>query len=137
MTLKLLSYLVTVFTMVLGLLNWMALQNVLQFLLVNSSISRASWAAIEDFSFVLLGIVWLCIVLYSQHYYAKGVKKKKLWRNASFLTGIQVLLLFVCEAIPMLWGSGTGSAVSWLLAVLLFIVGVACIVFSRKLRRHV
>lgn len=100
----LLSYGLSACAGALGLLNWVMLRELQLALVKNSPISPWSWQAIDHFSFLLFGMMWLSFVLFIQHYFAKGAGCGRLWSRATATIGIQLLLLFACQAMPLLLG---------------------------------
>lgn len=115
---SLFSYLLAAFTGVLGLLNWLTMRTLVLDLLVNSSIKKEAWRAVDSFTFAAFGILWLLVILFSQYYYRKGFRKKKAGHRFLLFTGIQLLLLAVCEIIPLILG-----VTKWGLAETMYILG--------------
>ncbi|PZE19517.1 hypothetical protein [Paenibacillus xerothermodurans] len=97
----LLAYVLSAVVGAFGLVNWIVLRELQLALVVHSSISRWSWQAIDNFSFLLFGMIWLSFVLFSQYYFAKATDTSRLWSRCLAIVGIQVLLLFTCQCIPM------------------------------------
>ncbi|MDF2961985.1 MAG: hypothetical protein K0S39_3720 [Paenibacillus sp.] len=104
LTFTLFSYLLSAVTGALGLVNWAGLRDFLMTVVTHSSISRWSWHAIDNFSFILFGMIWLSFVLFTQFYLAKSTHMANLWSRVTFLLGIQVLLLLVCQTVPVVLG---------------------------------
>jgi hypothetical protein len=129
------SYLLSAFTGALGILNWMMLRETVITVITHSSINKWSWRAIDNFSFVLFGMIWLTLVLYSQHYYLKGANQGRLWRNFSLITGIQALLLFVCHMTSRLIGAASSNSLQLFILAMECIIGIAFIVLSRTAAR--
>lgn len=99
-----LSYLLSVITGVLGFFIWIMLRETLMLIVRVSSINSWSVPAIDNFSFLLFGILWLITVFFSQSYYSKGVSENRVWRNFFLITSIQLLLLVICQITPILLG---------------------------------
>lgn len=73
------------------------------YLKVMAFIIRDRWIgnALDKFLFVGLAILWLAIVIYVEAYYREGVKKDSPVRRFLFVTGIQLLLLFIFHNVPL------------------------------------
>ncbi len=127
-------YVLTVITGLLGLLNLLMLREMILLLLLASSINPLSWAAIDKFSFILFAMTWLVTVYVSVHYYQKGFVNKRIWSYFLFITGVQVIILFLTHILPMLVGKGHYSVI---LTILEGIIGIACIVSSIYIKRSV
>lgn len=119
-----LSVLLAAVTGALGLLNWLILRGFVLLMLPVLQINPWSWRAIENFSFLLLGMGWLVLVLYSQYYYYKGAGRRRMWHNFGVVSGFQLQLLSICLIIPLLLGIGNVSIESWLLALAPLIAGI-------------
>jgi hypothetical protein len=130
------SYILSAITGIIGLLNWMILRETLVSALTNSSISVWAIPAVHNFGFLLFGIGWLIFVLFSQSFYLKGARKKRLWINFSFLTGIQVFLLLICHVINLLLGISQLDFYGLLLIMIESIVGIALILFWNKSKKN-
>ena len=109
-------YLLWVITAALGFLNLIAVRKL--FLLILGATSVNPWAtrAAGRFSFVILGIIWLVLVIFSEYYYRDSVPKKRLWKSFSLIAGIQLLFLFLTHLIPPLMLGAKGlNWISYLL----------------------
>lgn len=95
---------VNVFTMSLGLLNWLVLRDFVIFLSTHFVQNKWAWRAIDIFSFAFFGIAWLVGVYYMQHHYEAWIHSKAFLPKFLLVTGIQVLFLFICHAIPVFTG---------------------------------
>ncbi|MCX7796088.1 MAG: hypothetical protein N2380_06170 [bacterium] len=64
---------------------------------------RDRWvgSAIDRFLFVGIAILWLAIVIYAEAYYRNGVKKGDLIQRFLYITGIELLVLFVFHNVPL------------------------------------
>lgn len=73
------------------------------YLKVMAFIIRDRWIgnALDKFLFVGLAILWLAIVIYVEAYYREGVKKDSPVRRFLFVTGIELLILFLFHNIPL------------------------------------
>ncbi|AEE96400.1 hypothetical protein [Mahella australiensis] len=123
----LLVYALIIITGALGLLDWFMLRDMILALLSSSSLDPWSWGAIDKICFIILGIMWLILIFVSAHCYEKGVVRKKLWRYFSFITGIELIILFVTHVIPIIVGQAHYSV---LLTILEAVGGTACIIGS-------
>ncbi|CAG7617551.1 hypothetical protein ACFQI7_02295 [Paenibacillus allorhizosphaerae] len=125
-----LAYLLSAFTGALGLLNWIVLREMLMTIVSNSSISRWSWQAIDQFSFLLLGMIWLAFVLYVQHDYVKRAERQAMWSMVSIMTGIQAVLLFLSHLIPPAIGIIRYTSLQFTIAGAEGIAGAALLYFG-------
>ena len=125
------AYVLTVITGLLGLLDLLMLREMILLLLLASSINPLSWAAIDKFSFVLFAMTWLVVVYVSIHYYQKGFVNKRIWSYFLFITGVQMIILFLTHILPILVRKGQYSIA---LTMLEGIIGIACIVSSFYIR---
>lgn len=95
---------VNVFTMSLGLLNWLVLRDFVIFLSTHYVKNKWAWRAIDIFSFTFFGMVWLVAVYLMQHYYEAWITGKAFLSKFLLVTGVQILFLFICHAIPIFTG---------------------------------
>ena len=93
------------------------------------------WAAksVDNFSLIGLALIWLAVIIYSQHYYAKGAERGRLWRNFTLLTAIQLLVVAAAQLIPVLLGTRRYGPVLWMLIGAEGAVAFALIVLPRLL----
>lgn len=137
---QVISYLLASITGIIGIYDWFKLREMQKVIVVNSGVSVWSWRAFDLFTFLILGIVWLSLVLYSQYYYEKGYKKGKMLKNFSRITGFQLIILFVAHLIPVLYEHKQLSVLFIIYIVGLCIIGCIVLGFSyirrtRKLKR--
>jgi hypothetical protein len=59
-----------------GLLAWFKLRTVQSVLVIVTDVTTWAWRFIDMASFMIFGLIWLIVVLFSQHYYQKGYEKK-------------------------------------------------------------
>jgi len=90
-----LSHLLAGLTGIIGVFNWLEIRELQRLVVVFSGISVWAWRAIEIFTFIIVGIIWLCLVYFSQDYYEKGFWKKKMLIRFSKIIGIQVMILLL------------------------------------------
>lgn len=98
------SYLLTVVTSILGFIVWLNMKETVMLLVIASSVSRWSLSAIENFSFLILGMIWLAVVYASQNYYAKAVTYKQLSNRFFSFSITQIVLLLLCQLTPVVSG---------------------------------
>ena len=112
----LLCYLLWVITAALGFLNLIAARRLLLLILAATLVNPWAIRAVEKFSFVILGIIWLVLVIFSEYYYRDSVPKGRLWKSFSLIAGIQLLFLFLTHLIPPLMLGAKGlNWISYLL----------------------
>jgi len=92
---QVLSYISAGVTAVIGALNWFAIREFQRILVVYVGVSPWAWRAIDLFTFMILGILWLCGVYLSQDYYEKGYWKAELLKRLLTITGVQLFVLLV------------------------------------------
>lgn len=127
------SYLMATFTGALGLLNWLLFRSFVLDFLPHSTIKKEAWRAVDNFTFVIFGILWLFLVLFGQHYYKKGLQRRKSGHHFFLITGIQLLLLMVCQVAPYILGWN-----KWNLSALLYpfiecVLGVGLIILMIRM----
>jgi len=94
-----LSYLLAAVTGIVGVVLWLLGRSLVLKLLQSSAISHWAWGAIDKFSFLLLAIAWLVLVLVSRNYYERGSQKGKLWPRFLRVFGGEAVVLLVVVAI--------------------------------------
>lgn len=122
-----------IITGILGLLDWLMLREMILSLLSVSSIDPWSWSAIDKFTFVLFGMIWLVVVYLSTYYYKKGAVNKRLWSYFLFITGVEIIILFLTHILPTIVGREQYSIV---LMILEAVSGIICIVTSFNVRKR-
>lgn len=131
------SYALAAVTGVIGLINWFILRDVVLTFLVNHSISHWAWQAIDNFTFIVFGICWLVIVLFSQYYYIRGMQRSKGLKNFAFITSIQLLLLVVCQMYILYMDAGMLTLFSILFIGIQSLIGFSLLLFSFYKRKSV
>jgi hypothetical protein len=58
--------------------------------------------ALDNFSFVSLGLAWLVGILLLEHSLRKGVEKGRLWRRAARVLAAEVVALGLCYGLQLL-----------------------------------
>jgi len=125
--------LMVIITGLLGLLDWLMLREMILSLLLVSSIDPWSWSAIDKFTFILFGVIWLIIIYLSAHYYRKGIVNKRLWSYFLLITGIEIIILFLTHILPTMAGKGQYSIV---LMILEAVSAIICIVASFEIKKR-
>lgn len=89
-------------TTALAFLNMIVARKLYLVILTALSVRPWSIAAIDKILFILIGLIWLAMVIFSEYYYRGGISVDRLWKRFSLITGIQLLFLFVAQLIPIL-----------------------------------
>lgn len=87
----------TLFTAVLGIVNWFELRSLLLACLAFFNVKSSSWQGIDNFTFLMLGVAWLAYVFYCQYLLKKKAISKQVMQATARLLAIQLGLLFVCN----------------------------------------
>jgi hypothetical protein len=127
-----LSVLLTILTGALALYIWISMRSLVMDLLLVFHVNLWSWRFIDNFSFLLFGIAWLGFVLYAQHYYNQGALKSRLLSRLCLMTGIQLLLLFMCRIVPLLLHTAVQHPWSWVTYIGLGLLGGLMIVYAKR-----
>jgi len=81
--------------------------------------------AVDKMTFLILGILWLVLVIFAEHYYREALPKKTLWKHFSLITAIELFFLSGSHLMPILIISKTNVyGGSFLLPVIELIGGV-------------
>jgi hypothetical protein len=86
------SYALMVITGVLGIVTLLSMRSLILAVLRVTHVSIWAWGAIDKFSLILLAILWLIFVLFSQHYYERGLEKGALWPRFGRVIGLEVII---------------------------------------------
>jgi len=92
---QIISYMLTGITGGIGVVCWFALRELQRLIVVFGGVSVWAWRAIDLFTFIVLGISWLCLVYLSQSYFEKGYWKKSLFKRVILVNGVQTFLILV------------------------------------------
>jgi hypothetical protein len=122
---RILAILITGCVGVLGLVIWFYARELLMAMLIHFKVSAYKWRAIDNFSTVGFGLLWLVLVLVSPSIFLRGKSSILFWKNVSLVVGILLLLLFICHITPWFLGITMLSKVYLPLAL---IEGAACLV---------
>jgi len=128
-----LAYLLASITGVIGIFLWFTIRDTLMVTLTYFSFNFWSRPAIDNFSFLLLGIGWLVLVYFSNHYYQKGLEEGSVLSKLFLITGIQFILFFVSKIILISIGFSPGFY-NILVAIAVGVIGFGLIVFTRRKR---
>ncbi|QGQ96562.1 hypothetical protein EHS13_17575 [Paenibacillus psychroresistens] len=101
-TAGLISVGLTILTSVLGIYNWLALRSLILSLLAFFEVKPSAWQGIDNITFLLLGIIWLANVYYSQWYLKKKVIAKQVLKSIARLLSIQMWILFISDLLSNL-----------------------------------
>ena len=117
----LLCYTLWVITAALGFLDLIAARSLCLTLMGVASLSRWVAPAVDKFIFLVFGIVWLILVIFSEYYYRNSIPKKRLWQSFSLIAGIELSFLSLSHLFPFLI-LGLGK-LSWFN---LLVIGTEC-----------
>ncbi|MBS4217546.1 hypothetical protein KHA96_04365 [Bacillus sp. FJAT-49711] len=123
--LSLLTLLMSTISGGIGLVLWFVLKDTFITILLFNSIDKWKVPAADQFSFLILGILWLMFVFIVYHYYNKGKENGQFLPVFLLITGSQSFLLFICESIMLILDRGRGS--NTFLLVCEFLIGVMLI----------
>lgn len=96
----------------LGLLIWFYLREAIMTMLMVFGVDPFAWRAVDNFSTVLLGMLWLTLVLISPHVMLKGGTGVRFWKQAALLFGLQLAVLAASQLVPWALGAANASAAS-------------------------
>ncbi|MBW7453358.1 hypothetical protein ACFOLF_13910 [Paenibacillus sepulcri] len=128
------SYLLSFATSALGIYLWFELRDLISSLLIVFNINPSAWRAIDNFSFLLLGILWLACVFFVQHVYHKSYLAGCLFRRVCLVIGIQMLIWSVIRLISVLVRSVIMDALGWTILICIGGVGISLIYYTRNKR---
>ena len=80
-------------TMVLGVVDVIALRQTVERLYVLSGLNRWGFAVTTHTATILLGLAWVIIVFWTEGVYRNGVRDGRLWRRFAIVTIFQLLPL--------------------------------------------
>jgi|YelNatPaOPRAMG01_1025707.scaffolds.fasta_scaffold01546_6 hypothetical protein len=81
---------------------------------------------------VLIATIGLCFIIGLESYYQKGMKKNKLFARFFLITGIEILILFMLQNIPLFLYGFNFSIINSLLKFGQLIFGLFLIVISQR-----
>lgn len=97
-----LVYLFWIITAGLGFLCLISARNLSLSILYLFSVSRWSAPAIDKMTFLILAVLWLVLVIFTEYYYRAAVPKNILWKHFSLITSIELFFLSGSHLIPIL-----------------------------------
>ncbi|MCJ8006469.1 hypothetical protein ACFFF5_02905 [Lederbergia wuyishanensis] len=133
----LLVMLLGIITSGIGLVLWFFLKDTLMIILLYYSIDKWKVPAADQFSFLILGILWMVFVFIVFHFYNKGKQNGQLLQLFLIITGCQSLLLFICESIMIILDKGKLSNIYLLISE--FLIGsifISCSLFIKTKRKN-
>ncbi|MGB9681965.1 MAG: hypothetical protein ACP5RW_09045 [bacterium] len=97
--------------------------------------NRWSAGAIDKFLFLGLAILWLAFAIFTEAYYRKGVENSTLLPRFFYVTGIELLVLFFIQNIPLALVGLRFSLLEIILALGELLIGILLIfiAFTRKM----
>jgi hypothetical protein len=137
---KLLKYLLVyaMWAAILGLGLWFllvsrdALLGLLASLMEGRSTSD-TWRLIsaERFYMVGAGLIWLALMVISESYLRRGVRRGLLWERFARIFGVELLMLFVADAVLFVLQGAWGSLLRWLILAVELGLGIGCVRYAR------
>ncbi|MEK3890529.1 hypothetical protein [Bacillus sp. FSL K6-3431] len=91
-----------------GLVLWFMIRDTLMVILLYNSFNKWKLPAVDNFTFLILGMTWLVFVLMAHYFYNKGMKHGSFLAHFFFISGIQAFLLLICEVIMFSVDSSKG-----------------------------
>ncbi|MFC5648623.1 hypothetical protein ACFPYJ_05675 [Paenibacillus solisilvae] len=95
------SWLLCIVPSLAGLALWLSLHALVKIFLALSGISTWSWDAIQTFTFLIFGLIWLASVFFIQDGLYKAAVSGTLWSRFLFIDAVLVLLLLCARALRM------------------------------------
>lgn len=91
--------------------------------------------AINQFGFLVLAIVGLSMVVFTEHFYRTAVEKSRLWQRFALITAIEVGILALAHLAQWISGTVLSIPVNPLYFMLEAMVGVLFLVLYRRSRQ--
>lgn len=88
-----LPYLLSAVSGLLAIVILLLMRSLILAILFATHVNVWAWGALDKFSFILLAILWLIFVLFSQYFYERGLEKRILWSRFGRVFGLEVLVL--------------------------------------------
>ncbi len=88
-----LPYLLMAVSGLLAVVILLLMRSLILAILFATHVNVWAWGAIDKFSFILLAVLWLVFVLFSHHYYERGLEQHLLWPRFWRISGIEVLII--------------------------------------------
>ncbi len=131
-----LVYVFWVTTAGLGFLCLISARNSSLSILYLFSVSRWVAPAVDKIVFLILGVLWLVLVIFTEYYYRQAVAKNILWKHFSLVTAIQLFCLSGSHFIPVLIVSKTNVYGTSLLLPAIELIGGIILLGQYKFRRR-
>jgi len=126
------SYLLSFVTSGAGIYLWFEIRDLIADLLIVLHIDPSAWRAFDNFSFLLLGVLWLAFVFITQHAYQKSYLAGALFRRVCLVIGIQMLIWFAMRLLSVLVQAATLHAWGWILLICMGGIAMILIFYARK-----
>lgn len=123
----------TIVSGALGLVLWFIIRDTMLTILIYTNFNGWKVPAIDNFSFLILGIAWLIFILVIHHQFTKGIKKGILLIQFFIISGGQLLLLSFCEMLMVLLDSNKNLNI---IIISELIVGILLIVTAIFIKRQ-
>ena len=100
--LYLLCYLLWLITSALGMLGVLIARAVIDKAYIALRLNPWAFRAVDNWSLLLLGLMWLVFVIACEGYYREGMLQSKLWPRFAKVTGAEGLLVGVGYVVQLL-----------------------------------
>jgi hypothetical protein len=96
--------------------------------------NRWSAGAIDKFLFLGLAILWLAFAIFTEAYYRKGAETNTILPRFFYITGIELLILFFIQNIPLALIGLRFSLIEIVIALAELLIGILLIfiAFTKK-----
>lgn len=88
--------------------------------------------ALNQFGFLLLAIIGLCVIIFAEYYYRTGVEKRCVLRRFLLLSSIEVLVIALAHGVQWIGGIVLDIPTSPLFFVIELGLGILLIVLYRR-----
>lgn len=88
--------------------------------------------AINQFGFLILAIVGLCVIIFAEFYYRTGVEKKQLLQRFSLITAIEVLIVSIAHLVQWIGGIVLSLPISPIFFIVELAISVLFFVLYRR-----
>ncbi len=88
--------------------------------------------AINQFGFLILAIVGLCVIIFAEYYYRTGVEKRQLLQRFSLITFIEVLVVAFAHCVQWIGGIVLDLSISPLFFIVELAISVLFFVLYRR-----
>ncbi|MBN1250184.1 MAG: hypothetical protein JXC32_21145 [Anaerolineae bacterium] len=87
---------------------------------------------LDRFYIIGAGLAWLALMVLSEFYFRNGLRRGQLLQRFARILGIELLLLFIIDAVLLLViGVSATTWLRWLILGGELVLGVACLTFAR------